>query len=147
MCHHKQDGTAHLTYGLPALLAVFDAVLPREVQRVIEYQLGRFKADTVLVLVRVIFGVVPRKHTLPLICSYEIVVTFNYSRKLNEPNFAALDKRTGTEPGPLGQGPINTPKSIAALPFASRQQSLVNDRLMKFQVQGLQPATTAARRR
>jgi hypothetical protein len=37
MCDEKQDDTAHLTYGLPALLTVFNAVLRREVQRVIEY--------------------------------------------------------------------------------------------------------------
>lgn len=82
MCDEKQDDTAHLTYGLPALLTVFNAVLHREVQRVIEYQLGSFETDTVLLLVSIVFSVVPRKHTQALICSYRIVVASNLRRKL-----------------------------------------------------------------
>ena len=53
--------TAHLARGLPALLTVFDAVLPRDVQRVIEHQLGCFETHAMLALVDFVFGIVPRK--------------------------------------------------------------------------------------
>jgi hypothetical protein len=57
--HQKQHDTARLAQGLPALLTVFDAVLPRDVQRVIEHQLGCYETDTVLSLVDFVFGIVP----------------------------------------------------------------------------------------
>ena len=125
---------------------MFNAVLPGEVQRVIKYQLGSFETNTVLVLVRVIFCVVPRKHTLPLICGYKIVVTFNFSRKLSEANFAALDRRTGTKSAPLGHSQNNTPKSIAALLFDSRQRYLVYHQVKDVSVAGItarHPSRTA----
>ena len=61
VCHQEQDDTAHLARGLPALLTVFDAVLPRDVQRVIEHQLGCFETHAMLALVDFVFGIVPRK--------------------------------------------------------------------------------------
>ncbi len=64
VCHQKQNDTAHLTQGLPAQFTVFDTVLPREVQRVIEYQLGNFETDPVFSLVGFVLGVVPRIHKL-----------------------------------------------------------------------------------
>jgi len=40
------------------LFAIFDAILPADVQRIVEYKFGRLKTDTMLALVALVFGVI-----------------------------------------------------------------------------------------
>ncbi len=59
MRHQQQDDATGQTYGLPALLTVFNPVMACDMQRVIEHQFSRSKADTVFALVALVFCVIP----------------------------------------------------------------------------------------
>lgn len=54
MRNQQQDYATGHTQGLPPLLAIFDAIQPGDMQRVVEYPCGGLKTDPVFALV---FGV------------------------------------------------------------------------------------------
>jgi hypothetical protein len=59
MGHQQQGNPARQAHRLPALLTVFYPVMARDMQRVIEHELGSGKTYAVLVLVALVFGLIP----------------------------------------------------------------------------------------
>jgi hypothetical protein len=60
VCAIQQQGyVADHSDGLPASLTVLSSILSRDVQRILENELGRLKADAVLALVPLVLFFVP----------------------------------------------------------------------------------------
>jgi len=59
MGNEQQHYAACHANGLPARLAMLDPILSRDVQWIVEYELGGLKADAVFALVAFVLGVIP----------------------------------------------------------------------------------------
>jgi hypothetical protein len=61
MGHQQQDDIPGHTEGLPAFLSALDPILPREVQRIVEDEPGRFEADPMFAAVALALRFIPGK--------------------------------------------------------------------------------------
>ncbi len=61
MRHHQKQNFVYPSERLPPLLAVDDPLRDRDIQRVIKYPAGGFKADAMLPLIREVLGFIPLK--------------------------------------------------------------------------------------
>jgi hypothetical protein len=59
MSYQQQRNTVNQTYRLLTHFTTFNPILPGEVQGVIKHQLGRFEAQSVLLLVGAVLGGFP----------------------------------------------------------------------------------------
>lgn len=59
MGNQQQNHVAGHAQSLPAQLAIFDTILARNMQWVIEYEPGCLESDPVLTPVALVFGVIP----------------------------------------------------------------------------------------
>lgn len=59
MGHQQQSDTASHPHGLPAKLTALDAILSRDMEWIVEYQLGSLEADTVFAQIDFALGVIP----------------------------------------------------------------------------------------
>lgn len=59
---HQQHLVAYPAECLPALFAVVDTVLARQMERILKHELRRLEADAVLALVAAALRLIPREH-------------------------------------------------------------------------------------
>jgi hypothetical protein len=59
MGHQQQSDTASHSNGLPAKLPALDAILPRDMEWIVEYQPGDLEADAVFAQIDFALGMIP----------------------------------------------------------------------------------------
>ena len=59
MGHQQQSDTASHSNSLPAKLPALDAILPRDMEWIVEHPLGHLKADTMFAEVGFALGAIP----------------------------------------------------------------------------------------
>ena len=74
VCHEHHHTAGCQAHGLPPLFAVFNAVLPAQVQGIVKHPLRRLKTDAVFCQVAGAFTVVLGKYRQLHFCNYLIVV-------------------------------------------------------------------------